>query len=1698
MAKKEKGVRKKTRVSSSNLARSQLQNTNFSLLSSLSPFYNGSDGEMSITLKGLAKRDLTTKLKAVESLIAMVPRRTPETLVEAMPHICFELPRLALSNERRIREGIINVIMEVAKINKKILKAQFSIIVGYVWELQFDPSKEIKNTAKALFDFIIPKEKQSVTLAKYSKNIFTVLSKHAFSAKNELTDPRKEDSTEAEERYSRVVSSALNACSNLMKIIPVECNDSLDFSKFFSKVFLNELCSSSLRSIRGACYAMAISLVKFALPIVKENVSLVLKMALKALLDEDSSNTVLAWSLFITLSRAESNIWNIKTTKTVLPRLKKLISARSNGNKLLDMCLFLMSTVPAKPDTIVLFESTLYSLGNSATNQTFTSGYYRSCPDSLRVFGECLYLYLNKIAINDDGDNELHYDLVESLKDQLKNVFGALFSGNWEGNPEEEDSDIPKWENVLVKRLQTSDRKAQSNLLSFWRNNIFGMLLKGESEICDDLRWACLESLAENLEVEETKALSIQTVDLCFTNLFNLIESLSNVEYTTQFVADCQKVMLTQLSSEAIREDRFESLQKLSMIWLQLSQFKNVQPTISAQIVKDIQNLISISDEKNIQQTINALQNGVISLINNWTLSSTTGVIERVLMLLESFENVSITGQLCRRVVWVTSAEKLKAFGVELGDRGFSWTVGPTTGNSELEKLCLEWISKETEFVLSTIPGLFINTIDEENDVFGEWFSWKSLPLSLSDEFEVRVSLQRLQSILKSSVDINVPFVRIMTYLVALKTIQPRETESSIIEKTNDVLNLLKKSTKEFSNLTSLDSLWNELKTLCGPECDCNVFSEIISEVSELKVLPFEEKSEINLCNSEAWNSDYAMFSVEVLCSLLKKSNESILQWCESILNSGYDVLSMVFIAMGDMLQSVIDTDNVTSADGIVIGLKFIMKFLLENSSSIQDILSSILETMSQRSESSNSNMELFVNVIRMLGGLSPLKPVSVIQTTHAEMLEEKNVNVADDSPRDKDYDDDDADDEEYEQEPELLRLEDFSIRHSHHSAQSLHIRLPVPVHTPLTFTLLWTEIITSLEIDECLGDNVFAHILKLPLPTNIIGDMINIAVEMCAQSDSNVMSQTVEVLIGIVEKVSEPAIKDLWNLAFDQDSADALSLSLKALSNVLSTFSLSEEHFNMEWTSIQRRVTPLITAWRTKLDVLVSCLRTQALQQRFDILASIISISSSLSLPFPSPVKSDFAFDCVLPLVHKLSEDDFLNALPKESIWIFTRYVEQLLLAVEPLFVIKIKNDKTAQDWLLEHPEFVDTASAISSLLNLLLSSEYDESNKESRCSWQWMMRLLVTMPVLAVSDESILARLLIRLASFMRDSDETVPCVMQCSAAYATRSILRVGSLNIAICESLIKSIPERLPESITQVHGALLLWREVLYMMRLSQWTDTRGEFSELLNTECVSNVLDTCLMLATSGLIDPSHDQLDAMQWGHDVLQLTPIKNSCNLNVVAPSAFASENNQFETAFFGFVVELGQTLPSRLRQWFMSRPRRFVNTIRPIFNDIICPVLIQRQLATARDCNDDELSVRVLTSARQVFCDYESGEATLSLSIELPALFPLRCAQVKQTGVGGTVKENAQFQISMLLTAHNKSLAEAMVAWRNDVDKRFEGIEPCLICYSVLHPSNKVLPKMVCKTCSNNFHSSCLHRWFNTSNKSQCPMCQQNWVS
>lgn len=187
----------------------------------------------------------------------------------------------------------------------------------------------------------------------------------------------------------------------------------------------------------------------------------------------------------------------------------------------------------------------------------------------------------------------------------------------------------------------------------------------------------------------------------------------------------------------------------------------------------------------------------------------------------------------------------------------------------------------------------------------------------------------------------------------------------------------------------------------------------------------------------------------------------------------------------------------------------------------------------------------------------------------------------------------------------------------------------------------------------------------------------------------------------------------------------------------------------------------------------------------------------------------------------------------------------------------------------------------------------------------------------------------------------------------------------------------------------------------------------------------------------------------------------------------------------------------LPAVTRKWWQDLVPNTKSMVERITIDYVSAILCHEELATlnSKKENYDNMQITVHTSAREVKAVYTKDQARIELVISLPRNYPL--GQIKVScgkQVGGMVQADVlEMQLSIFLTHQNGLMLDGLSLWKNKLDRKFEGVEECYVCYSVIHQDTYQLPKQTCKTCKKKFHGPCLYQWFNTSNNSTCPICR-----
>ncbi|KAK7552526.1 RING zinc finger protein-like protein [Phyllosticta citricarpa] len=194
----------------------------------------------------------------------------------------------------------------------------------------------------------------------------------------------------------------------------------------------------------------------------------------------------------------------------------------------------------------------------------------------------------------------------------------------------------------------------------------------------------------------------------------------------------------------------------------------------------------------------------------------------------------------------------------------------------------------------------------------------------------------------------------------------------------------------------------------------------------------------------------------------------------------------------------------------------------------------------------------------------------------------------------------------------------------------------------------------------------------------------------------------------------------------------------------------------------------------------------------------------------------------------------------------------------------------------------------------------------------------------------------------------------------------------------------------------------------------------------------------------------------------------------------------------------------LPSLAKSWWIDcKSRQTVLAVESWTQRFISPHIISAALASvsawantdnAAD-GDAALTVKVNPRAREVVAGYEVDEQFMTMAMRLPPTYPLASVQVE--GVNRVAVSEQKWQSWLraaqgVVTFSNGNLVDGLVAWRRNVVGALKGQTECAICYSIIS-ADKQLPSKRCLTCKNLFHSSCLFKWFKSSNGSSCPLCR-----
>merc|ERR1719402_1278195 len=111
---------------------------------------------------------------------------------------------------------------------------------------------------------------------------------------------------------------------------------------------------------------------------------------------------------------------------------------------------------------------------------------------------------------------------------------------------------------------------------------------------------------------------------------------------------------------------------------------------------------------------------------------------------------------------------------------------------------------------------------------------------------------------------------------------------------------------------------------------------------------------------------------------------------------------------------------------------------------------------------------------------------------------------------------------------------------------------------------------------------------------------------------------------------------------------------------------------------------------------------------------------------------------------------------------------------------------------------------------------------------------------------------------------------------------------------------------------------------------------------------------------------------------------------------------------------------------------------------------------------------MTIQTRPGAREIVAVYTVDEMSMELIVKLAENHPLTPVSVdtgKKIGVSNAQWRQWMLQLSRFLSWQNGSILDGLLLWKKNVDNRFDGVEECMVCFSVIHGTNYSLPTYAC---------------------------------
>nr|XP_033798276.1 E3 ubiquitin-protein ligase listerin isoform X2 [Geotrypetes seraphini] len=293
------------------------------------------DADFRMVLRKLSKRDVITKLKAVQEFGAMCKEREVENVKGVLPYWPRNYCKISLDNDRRVREATQLAFHQLILKVKKNLAPYLKSIMGYWLIAQCDAYSPAASAAVMAFEVAFPSNKQSEALAFCKEEIVSVLQDHLLKeTPDTLSDPQTVPEEEREAKYFRVVTSSLLALKKLICMLPMNENNSLEekLKYLLSQNKFWKYSKHKIPQVRSAFFEVISAFCQHLCGLVKVEAQRTCAAVLLNIDEKDALVCPAQWEAVLCVITIIEDCWShVNVKKGVLPKLWTVLREGGRG-----------------------------------------------------------------------------------------------------------------------------------------------------------------------------------------------------------------------------------------------------------------------------------------------------------------------------------------------------------------------------------------------------------------------------------------------------------------------------------------------------------------------------------------------------------------------------------------------------------------------------------------------------------------------------------------------------------------------------------------------------------------------------------------------------------------------------------------------------------------------------------------------------------------------------------------------------------------------------------------------------------------------------------------------------------------------------------------------------------------------------------------------------------------------------------------------------------------------------------------------------------------------------------------------------------------------------------------------------------------------------------------------------------------------